>query len=149
KRFAKDSDLDATIKRRFATMRDQVVADPAAWSGDARTTLAAIILIDQFSRNIFRDDPRAFEADPLARRLAGEAIDKGWDEQLDEEGRQFLYLPFMPSEATEDQQRSVKLFSTLGNELSLDFAKRHVEQIERFGRFPQRNDTLGRNSTAE
>lgn len=149
KRFAKDAALDATIKRLFAVMRDDLVANPAGWDEDARTTLAAVILLDQFSRNIFRGDPRAFEADALARRLASDAIDKGWDEALDDEGRQFLYMPFMHSETMEGQQRSIALFSKLDNAQSLEFARRHAEQIERFGRFPQRNNALGRISTAE
>jgi uncharacterized protein (DUF924 family) len=145
--YAKDDALDAEIIRRFRAMRDEVVrTDAAGWRDDPDALLAAIILLDQFSRNMFRGDAEAFAADPLARELVDVAIAQGWDRRLDPRRRQFLYMPFMHAEDRAVQQRSRALFAGTDNEV---FAKRHAEQIERFGRFPQRNAALGRVSTPE
>jgi uncharacterized protein (DUF924 family) len=148
-RFIEDDALDATIRTRFAALRETVLDDAAGgWRDRPEHLLAAIILLDQFSRNLFRDDPRAFAADPLARSLTREAIVRGWDQRLDPPSRQFLYMPLMHSEAMADQVAALRLFSALGDELSLDYARRHAAQIARFGRFPQRNGALGRPTTA-
>lgn len=150
KRFAHDVALDGAIARRFGALREQVRADrAAAWRDDPHSLLAAVILFDQFSRNIFRGKAEAFAADPLARELARFALDRGWDAAMTPEERQFLYMPFMHSENASDQALCVRLFGTLGEPESLDYARRHAEQIARFGRFPQRNRALGRVSTPE
>lgn len=149
KRFAKDDALDTQIRDRFAALREAVLKDPEPWRADGRTTLAAIILLDQFSRNLFRGDARAFAADPIAIGLTRLALERGWDVAMSGEERQFLYMPFMHSEDEADQRRGVRLFEQVDNPQALDFARRHLEQIERFGRFPQRNDALGRDTTPE
>ncbi len=97
------------------------------------------MLLDQFSRNLFRDDPRAFEADPLARALAREALAKGWGVAMSEDERKFLHMPFMHSEDMDDQVLSLRLFGPED-----EWARAHAAQIARFGRFPQRNAALGR-----
>ncbi len=145
KRFARDDALDAAIARRFGALRDAVADGGAAgWRDDPRTVLAAVILLDQFSRNLFRGDARAFAADPLARSLADAAIAAGWDGDMDAEERRFLYMPFMHSEDMADQRRSLDLFGADDH-----WARAHADQIARFGRFPQRNDALGRETTVE
>src|ERR1700750_1797125 len=97
--YVEDHGLDATCEGRFGPLRDAVLARRAeGWGDDSETMLAAIILLDQFSRNIFRSEARAFEADPLALELAGEAVAKGWPDRFDERQRQFLLMPFMHAE---------------------------------------------------
>ncbi|HEV7431830.1 MAG TPA: DUF924 family protein, partial [Steroidobacteraceae bacterium] len=108
-----------------------------------------IVVMDQFSRNLFRGTPRAYAADPLARRLANTAIERGYDLDMTAAERQFLYLPFQHSEDRADQQRSVALFETVGNADWTAFALAHQSIIDRFGRFPHRNAILGRQSSAE
>lgn len=149
-RFARDDGLDAAITTRFGGLRDAVLAEHAAgWRGDAQALLAAIILLDQFSRNIRRGSADAFAADPLARALAREALARGWGATMSALERQFLYMPFMHSEAMTDQVLSVALFEADGADSPpADFARRHAAQIARFGRFPQRNAALGRTSTS-
>ena len=150
KRFARDDALDAECASRFGALRAGVVADHAAgWRGSPRPLLAAIVLVDQFSRNIFRGGAEAFAADPLARALAGEALAKGWADRFGAEERQFLWMPFMHAEDLATQVRSVALFTQNGPGLPLDFARAHAAQVARFGRFPQRNNALGRATTAE
>lgn len=145
KRFGRDAALDARIRDRFADLRCRVLATHAAgWRGDPRTLLAAIILLDQFSRNIFRDDPRAYEGDPLARALAREALARGWGQGMTAVERQFLHMPFMHSERMGDQILSLRLFGS-----DDAWAPPHARQVARFGRFPQRNGPLGRATTAE
>ncbi len=149
KRFAKDPALDEEIASRFSALRVAVVADPAPWRADTDTLLAAIILIDQFSRNIFRGGAEAFAADPLARDLARHGIAMGWDVAMDSVHRQFLYLPFMHSEDAEDQALSVRLYTAIGDPELIRFATLHAEQIARFGRYPGRNAALGRADSEE
>lgn len=149
KRFARDDALDVEISRRFSGMRAMAVADPAAWQADADTLLAATILIDQFSRNMFRGQAEAFAADPLARDMARHGIAIGWDGGMDMVRRQFLYLPFMHSEDADDQALSVRLYTDIGDPELVRFAQLHADQIARFGRYPGRNAALGRADTAE
>jgi uncharacterized protein (DUF924 family) len=150
KRFARDAALDAEIGRRFGAMRDEVVAtDAAGWLSDPDTMLAAIILLDQFSRNIHRDTAQAFAADSLALRLTHEAIAHRWDDAIDAERRAFLYMPLMHAEDRAVQQESIVRFTRLGNEENLAFAHEHAAVIDRFGRFASRNAALGRASTPE
>lgn len=148
--FATSAKLDAEIKVRFGPLRDLVLGSGAAgWRDDPETLLAALILLDQFSRNIHRGTAEAFAADPLALQLTLEAIGKGWDADMDKDRRQFLYLPLEHAEDPAMQALSVEKFGSLGDAYVLDFAKKHAEVIARFGRFPSRNAALGRVSTAE
>jgi uncharacterized protein (DUF924 family) len=150
KHFAKDNALDADIGQRFGALRDAVLAsDAAGWCDTPDGILAAIILLDQFSRNIHPDTSQAFAADPLALRLTQEAIARGWDEAIDVERRAFLYMPLMHAEDPAVQRESVACFTPLGNEENLDYAHEHAAVIDRFGRFPSRNAALGRASTPE
>lgn len=150
KRFAADPALDAEIERRFGALRDSVVRTHAAdWADDPTMLLAAIVLTDQFSRNLFRGSAAAFASDGLARELARYALDRGWDKPMPPLERQFLCMPFMHAESRTDQLLSVALFEAIGDDDALRYARLHLEQIERFGRFPQRNEALGRTSTPD
>lgn len=122
---------------------------PAAWTQTARGRLAAVIVLDQFPRNLFRNSPLAFASDASALALAVESVDAGLDETVSEDERGFLYMPFQHSEDAEQQARSVALFQRLGDEKSLKFAEQHKQVIDRFGRFPHRNEVLGRETTEE
>jgi uncharacterized protein (DUF924 family) len=145
--YVQDDVLDTEIIRRFRTMRDEVVRSRAmGWRDDPDALLAATILLDQFSRNMFRGGAEAFATDPLARELVDVAINRSWDKGFDLRHGQFLYMPFMHAEDMVAQRRSLALFAGTDNEV---YARRHAEQIERFGRFPQRNAALGRASTPE
>ncbi len=148
--FARSDTLDAEIKARFGALRDQVLESEAeGWRDDPEAVLAAIILLDQFSRNLHRDSAEAYAADPLALRLALEAIERGWEVAMTTEERQFLYLPLEHAEDPAMQKLSVEKFGTLGDAHVLDYAEKHAAVIERFGRYPSRNAVLGRESTAE
>ncbi|QIK97166.1 DUF924 domain-containing protein [Sphingomonas sp. HDW15A] len=148
--FAKDNRLDLEIARRFGDLRKEVLASKAAgWRDSIETLTAAILLTDQFSRNIFRGSAKAFEADPLALELAFEALDRGWSHSAPEAWRAFLLMPLMHSEDPDVQTRCVEEFQRLGDPLNLEFALQHRDQIDRFGRFPGRNKALGRVSTME
>ncbi len=146
--FAKDAALDAEIERRFGALSDFLAVTGAdGWGEAPGTLLAAIILIDQFSRNMHRGSPKAFRGDPVARRLTMEALDRGWDRNMTDDQRQFLLMPLMHSEEIADQHRSIDEFRRLGRAEQIEFASLHLDQIERFGRFPGRNAALGRRST--
>ncbi len=148
--FSRDPALDARISHRFGPVHRLAAAGKLAdWGGSAAGALAEILLLDQFSRNIYRDDPRAFATDPLARQRLAAALDKKLDKDLDRSRRVFLYMPLMHSENLADQTLSVTLFGRLGLADSLDYAEKHREIIARFGRFPHRNAVLGRASTPE
>ncbi|MEH3105742.1 MAG: DUF924 domain-containing protein [Sphingomonas fennica] len=150
KRFARDDALDRAIADRFADLRAAVIATHAAgWRAEPRLLLAAVILIDQFGRNLFRGSAEAFAADPLARALAGEAETRGFGQGMTAAERQFLWMPFMHGESMADQLRSIALQSDGGTDLVIRFAHLHAAQIARFGRFPQRNAALGRETTAD
>jgi uncharacterized protein (DUF924 family) len=148
--FAKSDALDHEIAALFGATRDKVLASEAAgWQDDPLNLLAAVILLDQFSRNIHRDSAEAFAGDPLARRLALRALECGWDEDMTREQRQFLYLPFEHAEDAETQALSLRCFEALGMEEQLAYAREHADVIRRFGRFPTRNAALGRISTPD
>lgn len=150
KRFARDDALDAAIAARFGVLHALLTAGVGpGWQMSVRPLLAAIIVLDQFSRNLHRGSPAAFAQDEAARDLARHAIARAWQVGLTVPERQFLFMPFMHSEAMADQRLSVALFEALGEPVALDFARRHMAQIERFGRFPQRNAALGRASSEE
>jgi len=147
--FSKSDDLDARIRLRFGALHAQLLATQAAGVEGLRPVQAAVIVLDQFSRNLFRDDKRAFAGDPVARRLARTVVDAGADATLPPEQRMFLYLPFEHSESLADQELSMRLYTRLGNEAWTRYAKAHHDLIARFGRFPHRNKVMGRESTAE
>jgi uncharacterized protein (DUF924 family) len=148
--FVQDAALDDAIRARFADLRDRVVAGRAGvWRDDPDHLLAAIILIDQFSRNLFRGGPDAFAADDLGLELTRHAIARGWEAVYPPERRAFLYLPMMHAEDPGVQAESVRKFQELGNPYNLKFAVEHADVIERFGRFPTRNEALGRRTTDE
>lgn len=149
-RFARSDSLDHEIRTRFAPLRDLVLENGAAgWRGDPETLLAAIILLDQFSRNIHRGTAEAFAGDSLAAALTCLAIDRGWDAAMPPERRAFLYMPLMHAEDPELQTLCLESFDAPGLEEHLGYARDHAEVISRFGRFPTRNEALGRESTAE
>ena len=142
-----DDDFDAEIRKRFLRLWETERQHPASnFLGSADRALAAVILFDQFPRNMFRDQARAFATDALAREIADGALAQGFDEAFVEMARPFFYMPFMHSEALADQDRSLALFSQPGQEESLAFAKMHYDVIARFGRFPHRNAALGRDT---
>jgi len=147
--FSKSDDLDARIRLRFGALHAQLLATQAAGVEGLRPVQAAVIVLDQFSRNLFRDDKRAFAGDAIARRLARSAVDVGADTTLPPEQRMFLYLPFEHSETLADQDLSLRLYQRLGKEEWTRYARAHHELIARFGRFPHRNAMLGRESTPE
>jgi len=119
------------------------------WMDDAEGALALLVLLDQIPRNVFRDSGHAYATDPLARHYATRAVEAGLDLQVEAGLRTFMYLPFEHSEDIADQHRAVELFRAMGDATYLDYAVRHLEVIERFGRFPHRNRALGRTSTPE
>lgn len=148
--FAKDDSLDQEIKRRFSSLHQQAVnGHLSEWRRTPSGRLAEVLVLDQFSRNIYRDDPRAFASDPLALALAQEGVHAGADQELAVERRVFLYMPFMHSESKSIHEMAMKLFSTPGMEFNLKFELRHKAIIDRFGRFPHRNAILGRASTPD
>jgi uncharacterized protein (DUF924 family) len=147
--FAKSAELDARIRTRFGALHAQLLATQGAGIEGLRPVQAAVIVLDQFSRNLHREDARAFAGDAIARRLARLALDAGADTTLPPEQRMFLYLPFEHSESLADQELSLRLYARLGNEEWIRYAKAHHELIARFGRFPHRNALLGRESTPE
>lgn len=149
-RFARDETLDATIRIRFGALHDRLSRHvPGSWLDNPEDLLAAVIVLDQFSRNLYRDDPRAFASDPVALNLVRLALQRGYDELLGPEERQFLYIPFMHSEDVDDQGRAVEFMEEIGNAEAADYARRHKAIIDRFARFPHRNEVLGRESTAD
>lgn len=148
--FRKSDATDALIARRFGdTHRAAMAGRLLSWRDNAFGALAEIIVLDQFSRNIFRGSPKAFAADSLALGLAREAVAKGYDRPLGTQQRSFLYMPFMHSEAKAVHEKAVELFSQSGLEEALKFELLHKEIIDRFGRYPHRNAILGRPSTKD
>ncbi len=140
-------EVDEQIREQFLPWHEQLAAGPGSELATARELLAAVIVLDQFSRNLFRGTPRAYAADSLARGLADTAIARGFDREMTDAQRQFLYMPFQHSEELKDQARSVALFEKLGNKRWTEYALAHKSIIDRFGRFPHRNAILGRPSS--
>ena len=147
--------IDREIGVRFGEALPRAAAgDYDSWAATPRDRLALLVLLDQFSRNLYRGTARAFANDAKALTLAREGIEQGHDQALEPVERLFFYLPFEHSEQIEDQQTSVKLYENLVRDApqlqgALDEAINHRELLERFGRFPHRNRALGRDSTAE
>jgi len=143
-------DLDREVRARFLGLWDEQRQCPVSeFLDDAETALAAIILFDQFPRNMFRGNADSFATDHIALAIARQAVERGYDERYRQPRRGFFYMPFQHSEKLEDQQQSMLLFAALGDENQLHYARRHHDVIERFGRFPHRNDILGRAPRAD
>lgn len=148
--FTKSDELDAAIKVRFTQLLTSASqCELFEWRQSAEGRLAEIIVLDQFSRNIYRDQAKAFAQDPLALALAQEAVSVGADKLLSDQQKAFLYMPYMHSESKAVHEQAVKLFSQPGLEYNLDFEMKHKVIIDEFGRYPHRNEILGRNSTPE
>ena len=147
--FIKDTALDDTIRTRFGdTLEAAARCELFSWRATAQGRLAEILVLDQFSRNVFRDTPRAFAQDALALALAQELVAGGHDKALDIKQRAFAYMPYMHSESLPIHEQAVYLFNQPGLENNHDFELRHKAIIERFGRYPHRNDILGRPCSA-
>ncbi|MBY0270675.1 MAG: DUF924 domain-containing protein [Burkholderiales bacterium] len=158
--WSKNAEVDADIRNRFAALVETAASGKLDdWAQHARGRLALILLFDQFPRNMYRDTPRAFAHDPLARQLALAGIAAGADRELRAIERVFFYLPLEHAESPELQERCVALFTALAAGVPeadrktfkgyVDYAVRHRDVIHRFGRFPHRNHILGRASTPE
>jgi len=153
--FRKDEAFDAAIRERFGAAVEAALSGPVSVDAPDADLLATILLLDQFTRNIFRGTAQAFAGDPQALQIAESLVAAGRDKNLSPWQRWFAYLPFEHSESLLEQERSVALFSALAREMqheafdsARDYALRHRAVIERFGRFPHRNAILGRESTA-
>jgi uncharacterized protein (DUF924 family) len=147
--FRRDERVDAEIRERFGALYQQLAQLRPEQIATPGESIAAVIALDQFPRNMFRGTPRAFATDALALSIAQRAIATGFDAQLTPQQRLFLYMPFQHAEDRAVQARSIELFTQLGLAENLDYAHRHKEIIDRFGRFPHRNEVLGRESTAQ
>ena len=148
--FKKDAAFDEAIRARFLGAHEAAAAGKLTdWEATAQGALALLILLDQFPRNMFRDDARAFATDPLARAIAAGAIVRGFDGQVAVELRAFFYLPFEHSENLADQERGIAFYKAAGDADGLKWAGIHADIIRRFGRFPHRNKVLGRATTPE
>jgi uncharacterized protein (DUF924 family) len=146
--FTKSAVFDAEIMARFlSTYQAAAAGQLGAWEATAVSALALIIVLDQFPRNMFRGNARAFAADPLARAIADRAIARGFDQETKLSLRSFFYLPFEHSENLADQERCVALARATGDADALKWAELHADIIRRFGRFPHRNAVLGRATT--
>jgi len=145
--FVKNPDLDAQIRRRFEALHQEAASGALeGWLDEPRACLARVILLDQFPRNMFRGDARAFATDALARAAARRILARGWNARMTRSEQLFAYLPFEHSESLEDQNLSCELIKDFEPE-QVRYALRHREIIDRFGRFPHRNGILGRQST--
>lgn len=145
--FVKKQELDAEIRRRFQALHHEAASGALeGWLDAPRPCLARVILLDQFPRNMFRGEARAFASDALARAAARAILERGWDKAMTPSEQLFAYLPFEHSESLQDQDLSCELMKDFGPE-QRQYAERHRDIIRRFGRFPHRNSSLGRQST--
>lgn len=152
--FEKDAAFDTEVRSGFLTEYERAASGKLDfWQNSPENCLPLIILLDQFPRNMFRENPQAFATDSKALASAEYAVNNNFDSELLTVQKWFIYLPFEHSENLEHQQKSVELFSNLQGEPDsqsvIDYAIRHLEIIERFGRFPHRNQILGRETTPE
>lgn len=145
--WVKDPGFDGLIKQRFGNLLISASkCELFAWRTSAQGRLAEIIVLDQFSRNIYRDTPQAFAQDPLALALSQEAVSLGADKELSKKEIPFLYMPYMHSESKIVHVEAERLYKQTGN---YEFELKHKAIVDRFGRYPHRNDILGRESTEE
>ncbi|HML12009.1 MAG TPA: DUF924 family protein [Xanthobacteraceae bacterium] len=148
--FEQNDAFDSEIRDRFLDTYGAAAAGGlAAWEADAEGALALTIVLDQFPRNMFRGDARAYAADPLAHAVADRAIARGFDRRYAPPERRFFYLPFMHAENLPDQERCIALCRAAGDEEGVKYAEIHADIIRRFGRFPHRNRVLGRATTPQ
>ena len=148
--FKVDPVFDALIREHFlATHEAAANGQLASWEETAKGALALVIALDQFPRNLFRGTARAFATDARAREVAGRAIKRGFEREFQPPLRNFFYLPSMHSEDLADQERSLAYMRAIGDENGIKYAEIHRDVIRRFGRFPHRNEALGRGSTPE
>lgn len=148
--FKKDDAFDAELRERFADAYETAASGGYdSWRESAEGTIALVLLLDQIPRNIFRDTPKAFEADAKARELTQRALTYQLDQNLSILQRMFLYMPLMHSESLEEQEQGVQLFTDLGREENIRYAIAHRDVIAKYGRFPHRNAILGRTNTPE
>lgn len=148
--FASDAQFDALIRERFLPLMQQAAASELyGWRTTALGRLAEIIVLDQFSRNVYRGTPQAFAQDPMALALAQEAVAQGALQQLDATQRSFLLMPYMHSESRQIHGVAQQLYQEFAPAQNYDFELRHKAIIDRFGRYPHRNAILGRSSTPE
>ncbi len=150
--FQKNDGFDLEIYERFHVTYEMAKKDLCAdWARDSDGVLALCLVLDQFPRNMFRDSPKSFETDGKILLIVKEALHKGYGALLNPVKRRFMYMPFMHSENINDQKKSVSLFEMMKDDdpLSYEYAVKHFEVIEKFGRFPHRNEVLGRQSTEE
>jgi uncharacterized protein (DUF924 family) len=148
--FKRDPVLDRKMALRFKKLHAQAcLGELCSWRESIEGRLAEILLLDQFSRNIFRDDPRSFAQDGMALVLAQEMVSRGMDKELGTAKRSFVYMPYMHSESVAVHHQALKLFAAPGLEHNLDYEKAHLAILRKFGRFPHRNKILNRASTPE
>lgn len=148
--WIKDAELDSTIEQRFSELHKAANAcELSHWRKTATGRLAEIIILDQFSRHLYRDDPRAYASDTLALALAQSAIEVGADQELCAAKRNFIYMPFMHSESILIHKQALRLFTDNGIESNLEYELQHKKIIDQFGRYPHRNAVLSRPSTDE
>ncbi len=148
--YARDATFDEEVRRTFFGLwRKAAAGDLSSWETSDDGVLALVIILDQFPRNMFRDDIRTYSTDGQAREVADRAIARGADTRIEAGLLEFLYMPFMHSEQLSDQQRCVELFRRAGDPDNLRYAEDHADIIRRFGRFPHRNRVLGRSTTPE
>jgi uncharacterized protein (DUF924 family) len=148
--YRRDDAFDAEVRSRYLELWQKAKAgELSSWEATDDGALALIIVLDQFPRNMFRDDIKTYSSDALAREVASRAIARGADMRIDGALLEFIYMPLMHSEHLPDQLRCVELFRKTGNTNNLKYAERHAGIVGRFGRFPHRNRVLGRTTTPE
>lgn len=148
--WVKNPEFDSIVVKRFSGVYEKATrCELHSWRETAEGRLAEVIVLDQFSRNMFRDAAQAFAFDSLALVLAQEAVSHGIDKELSDKQRPFLYLPFMHSESLTIHDTALQLYTDNGSEGELKFEIKHREIIKQFGRYPHRNEVLGRTSTSE
>lgn len=146
--FKKDEEVDRTIAEKFSAVHEKAMERKlASWLDEPLSSIALVLLLDQFSRNMFRGDARSFAGDRLAVAVATDAIGKGYHLEVKNELAVFFFMPFMHSESISDQNRCVELMHRFGAGDYIKFARLHRDIIVRFGRFPHRNPVLGRHTT--
>ena len=150
-RWWKKSDaFDAEIREKFLDLWTEAAAGKLAhWQDSDEGALALVIVLDQFPRNMFRNDARTYASDGLAQEVARGAVAAGCDRRVHESLRSFLYMPFMHSEQLADQEQCISLFESIGQPDSAKWAKHHADIIRKYGRFPHRNGILGRVTTPD
>jgi uncharacterized protein (DUF924 family) len=146
--FNSTPEFDEEIRERYLSVYHAALNNELLpWQNTARGSVALIIVLDQFPLNMFRGKKQSFDGESLAIKVADNAVNQGFDEQLPDDHKAFLYMPFMRSEDLADQERSVQLFEAAGLQDNLRFARHHRDIVRRFARFPHRNAALGRTST--